>query len=102
MMMSLMNGSSSYKLNQLAATNQENTLKIERQNLLNIFKLVIKDLIHSSSASIQNAENFDKNEKNLADFFDVFENILNHGFKGSKKSKSINFLNSPFFFLFKH
>lgn len=89
-MMSLINGSSSYKLNQLASTEQD-TLKIERQNLLNIFRLVIKDLIQTSSGSIQNAENFDKNEKNLTDFFDVFENILNHGFKGSKKSRPINF-----------
>lgn len=91
MMMSLINGSSGYKLNQLASTEQENTLKIERQNLLNIFRLVIKDLIQTSSGSVQNAENFDKNEKNLTDFFDVFENILNHGFKGSKKSRPINF-----------
>ena len=86
-MLSLINGSSSYKLSQLLVEEQENFLKVERQNLLNILKLVIKDLIETSSASIQNEENFDKNEKNLTDFFDVFENILNHGFKGSKKGK---------------
>lgn len=85
-MLSIINSSSSYSLSQKSNSFQNESLRIERLNLINIFKLVIRDLIESSSNSVQSADNFDKNEANLSDFFDVFENILNHGFKGSKKS----------------
>ena len=83
-MLSLLSSTSSYKLNQLNSIEHGN-LKIERKNLINIFKLVIKDLIESSSATAHNVDNLDKNLLNLSDFFNVFENILDHGFKGSKK-----------------
>ena len=81
-MLSLINNNlGGKKLNQI-----NEHLQIERKNLINLFKLVIKNLIESSSASSKTNENYWENTKsNLNDFFDVFENIIDHGFKGSKK-----------------
>lgn len=87
-MLSLISSTSSYKLNQLNSIEQE-SLKIGRKNLINIFKLVVKDLIESSAVIIHNADNIDESLLNLCDFFNVFENILDHGFKGSKKGLPI-------------
>ncbi len=84
-MLSLINNSSSYRLNQTTSTMDQENLKIERKNLTNIFKLVVKNLIDSTSASLKCVDDLDRNLICLSDFFDVFENILNHGFKGSKK-----------------
>ena len=86
-MLSLINNSSSYKLSQLLSPVEQENLRIERKNLINIFKLVVKNLIESCSASLQCVGDIDRTLVNLSDFFDVFENILNHGFKGSKKGE---------------
>ena len=68
-------------------------LQIERKNLINLFKLVIKNLLESSSLSSKTNENYwENNKSNLNDFFDVFENIINHGFKGSKKGFYSSFI----------
>ncbi len=84
-MLSLINNTSSYKLNQSTSPTEQENLKVERKNLTNIFKLIVKSIIDSTSASIKTVDDFDEELNGLNDFFDVFENILNHGFKGSKK-----------------
>jgi hypothetical protein len=56
------------------------SLLIEKANLINIFKLVVKDLIEYSLRSERRS--IDKNSSYLFNFLDVFENILNHGIKG--------------------
>lgn len=58
------------------------SLKIEKKNLINILKLVVKDLIE---ISFQNTNRYvDRQSTQLLSFYDVFENVLNHGFKGRK------------------
>jgi hypothetical protein len=65
--------------NQMLITNYASLL-IEKANLINIFKLVVKDLIEYSLQSERRS--IDKNSSYLFNFLDVFENILNHGIKG--------------------
>jgi hypothetical protein len=61
-------------------------LLIEKQNLLCIFKLVMKDLLNSS---LRHERLLEKEYFPLKHFFIVFEQILLHGYTG-KKSFSIN------------
>jgi hypothetical protein len=88
-MLSIINGNNSNNTNisatskpSQAAIEQENLL-IEKKNLINIFKLVIKDLIDSSSIKL-NKNKIIEASTSYNQFFDVFENILNHGFRGRK------------------
>ncbi|CAF1081662.1 unnamed protein product, partial [Adineta steineri] len=60
--------------------NCENLL-IEKQNLLCIFKLVIKDLLNSS---LRHERLLEKEYFPLKHFFIVFEQILLHGYTGKK------------------
>jgi hypothetical protein len=62
-----------------------NCLIIEQQNLLCVFKLVIKDLLNSS---LKRERILEKEYFPLRHFFIVFEHILLHGYIG-KKSFSI-------------
>jgi hypothetical protein len=61
------------------------SLIVEKQNLLCVFKLVIKDLLDSS---LRNGRILEKEHFQLRHFFVVFEYILLHGYIG-KKSFSI-------------
>jgi hypothetical protein len=56
-------------------------LLIEKQNLLCVFKLVIKDLLNSS---LKHERILEKEYFPLKHFFIVFEHILLHGFTGKK------------------
>ena len=60
----------------------EENLIFERKNLINVCKLVIKDLIDTSLLSDRCSLESESNE--LKHFFIVLENIFNHGFKGKK------------------
>jgi RUN and FYVE domain-containing protein 1 len=51
---------------------------VEKKNLINIFKLVIKELIQSSNL---NNKTIDNKSTHFIYFFDVFENILDNGLK---------------------
>ena len=57
------------------------TLIIERQNLLCVFKLVIKDLLNYS---LKNERLVETESFPLKHFFIVFEHILLHGYNGKK------------------
>lgn len=83
-MLSIKNGNNSLinSKSNLSIVEQEN-LNTEKKNLINIFKLVIKDLIDSSSIKLNKNKNIETSTS-FELFFDVFENILNHGFKGKK------------------
>ncbi|CAF3859229.1 unnamed protein product [Adineta steineri] len=61
--------------------NNSENLKIERENLLCVFKLVIKDLLNSS---LKNERVLEKENFSLKHFFLVFEHILLHGYNGKK------------------
>lgn len=54
---------------------------MEKQNLLSVFKLVIKDLLHSS---LRHERLLEKEYFPLRHFFIVFEQILLHGYTGKK------------------
>ncbi|CAF2841556.1 unnamed protein product [Rotaria sp. Silwood2] len=75
-------------LSSLFNSNEPNSdnLIIERQNLLCVFKLVIKDLLNSS---LKHERLMEKEYFPLKHFFIVFEHILLHGYNG-KKSFSIS------------
>lgn len=79
-MLSIINGSNQ-KVPNIITLEQE--LLVEKKNLINIFKLVIKDLIDSTSIKLNNNKCVETSQSYEL-FFDVFENILNHGFKGKK------------------
>ena len=53
---------------------------MERKNLINVCKLVIKDLIDTSLFSDRRSLEIESNE--LKHFFIVLENIFMHGFRG--------------------
>ena len=61
-------------------------LSIEKQNLLAVFKLVIKDLL---DRTLKREHVLDKEHFYLRHFFIVFEHILYHGYSG-KKSFPLN------------
>jgi hypothetical protein len=56
---------------------------LERKNLINVCKLVIKDLIDTSLFSDRRSLEIESNE--LKHFFIVLENIFMHGFRGDLK-----------------
>ena len=60
---------------------------IERANLLNVSKLIIKELIDSS---LSHGRMLDDNHVPLQQFFVVLEHVLRHGLK--RKSKHSSFL----------
>lgn len=64
-------------------SNEQNaeSLLIEKQNLLCVFKLVIKDLLNSS---FRHERLLEKEYFPLKHFFIVFEHILYHGYTGKK------------------
>lgn len=89
-MLSLINNSASSQTSQ----NELENLLIEKRNLVNIFKLVVKDLIDSSSIKLNKNKSIESSTS-FELFFDVFENVLNHGFRGKRgyfRSKDFNSL----------
>ena len=68
---------------------------IEKKNIINIFKLVVKDLIQLGF--LKNGS-IDKQSSHFISFFEIFDNIINHGYKGYysyfSKTKMSIFLNS--------
>lgn len=61
-------------------------LRAERKNLINICKLVIKDLIDTSL--FPDNRTVENESIELNNFFVVLENIFNHGFKGEIKKQT--------------
>jgi hypothetical protein len=57
------------------------SLIIDKQNLLCVFKLVIKDLLDTS---LKRERTLEKEDFSLRNFFIVFEHILLHGYNGKK------------------
>ena len=77
---------------------ETDTLNIEKKNLISIFKLVVKDLIDISLKSTN--RHIDKQSAQLQHFYEIFDNILNHGFKGKKGFGSYWSRNKDFSILF--
>lgn len=63
------------------------TLLVEKQNLLSVFKLVMKDLLNSS---LRHERLLEKEFFPLKHFLVVFEHILLHGYNGKKSFSSSN------------
>ena len=58
---------------------ENEALCIEKKNIINVFKLVVKDLLQV--ASLKNGS-LDKLSSNFLNFFNIFDNIISHGYKG--------------------
>ncbi len=52
---------------------------VEKKNLINLFKMVVKELIQLNL----NGRTIDDKSTHFLYFFDVFENIIDHGIKSN-------------------
>ena len=70
-----------HKIKDMKLNLDSDNLLIEKQNLLCVFKLVMKDLLNSS---IRHGHSLEKEYFPLRHFLIVFEHILLHGYTGKK------------------
>ncbi len=54
---------------------------VEKKNLINLFKMIVKELIQTNI----NGKTIDHKSTHFVYFFDVFENIIDHGIKSKSQ-----------------